>query len=292
MRVILSGDKIFEDTAVTLGNFDGLHRGHIKLINELKDKACKNNLKTVVYILEKPYNSDTKRILTKEQKMDILNTMGIDYVYFQDFTKDFSNITASRFIQDILVDSLNARLVVVGTDYRFGYNRCGDVLYLQNNADKFGFKVNVMDKIDAISSTAIRKLIQNGNIKEANYLLGRPFCFRGNVVKGLKIGRTIGFRTANLEARDGLVIPGNGVYKTATTYNNKVYKSITNIGNNPTISDLKYKSIETNIFEFNQDIYGENIEVTFLDRIRKEKKFKNINELVAQIRDDINTCRD
>lgn len=292
MKVILNDDKIFADTAVTLGNFDGLHRGHVKLIRELKNKALQYNLKTVVYVLEKPYNKGLKRILTKEQKIEILSTMGVDYVYFQDFTKAFSNVTADEFVKDILVDRLNMKLAVVGIDYRFGHNRQGDISYLENNADKFGFKVDVVDKIDGISSTNIRKLIQKGDIREANNLLGRPFCFSGRVIEGLKIGRTIGFRTANLDEQQGLVIPANGVYKTITTYNNNKYKSITNVGNNPTISNLEYKSIETNIFEFDQDIYGENIKVEFLDRIRKEKKFKSVDELVMQIKDDITLCKE
>ena len=290
MEILSKNDKIVYDTAVTIGNFDGLHKGHIKLINELKKRAQEKNLKSVVYILEKSSDFTTDKITTKRQKIEILNLMGIDYVYFKNFTKDFSYMKPFNFIEDILKNRLNARLVVVGPDCKFGYRRQGDITYLKDKSNKFNYSVDVIEKIDNISSTNIRNYIQSGDIKNANNLLGRSYSLEGVVKEGLKIGRTLGFKTANLSLEQGIVLPSNGVYKTRTKYNQKMYDSITNVGNNPTVSNLNYKSIETHIFDFDKEIYGENIEVYFLGKIRDEKIFSNREELVLQIKNDIKVC--
>ena len=290
MEILSKNDKIVYDTAVTIGNFDGLHKGHIKLINELKKRAQEKNLKSVVYILEKSSDFTTDKITTKRQKIEILNLMGIDYVYFKNFTKDFSYMKPFNFIEDILKNRLNARLVVVGPDCKFGYRRQGDITYLKDKSNKFNYSVDVIEKIDNISSTNIRNYIQSGDIKNANNLLGRSYSLEGVVKEGLKIGRTLGFKTANLSLEQGIVLPSNGVYKTRTKYNQKMYDSITNVGNNPTVSTLNYKSIETHIFDFDKEIYGENIEVYFLGKIRDEKIFSNREELVLQIKNDIKVC--
>ena len=290
MEILSKNDKIVYDTAVTIGNFDGLHKGHIKLINELKKRAQEKNLKSVVYILEKSSDFTTDKITTKRQKIEILNLMGIDYVYFKNFTKDFSYMKPFNFIEDILKNRLNARLVVVGPDCKFGYRRQGDITYLKDKSNKFNYSVDVIEKIDNISSTNIRNYIQSGDIKNANNLLGRSYSLEGVVKEGLKIGRTLGFKTANLSLEQGIVLPSNGVYKTRTKYNQKMYDSITNVGNNPTVSNLNYKRIETHIFDFDKEIYGENIEVYFLGKIRDEKIFSNREELVLQIKNDIKVC--
>ncbi len=269
---------------VAIGNFDGLHLGHKKLIERLKYIAKVNNLEPLVYIIERHYVAE--RILTKKQKVDILKDMGICNIYFEDFTEEFKSMRKDEFINKVLKDKFNVKAVVSSHDFRFGKDREGDVDYLK----KF-FNVEVVEKIDGISSTNVRKLLRDGNVKEANKLLGREFSLLGTVVVGLKIGGTIGFKTANMKIDNETILPSNGVYKTKTCYNDKIYDSITNIGYNPTISSLKYKSIETNIFDFNENIYGKDIEVYFLDKIRDEKKFKDVNELVSQIEKDIKKVR-
>lgn len=269
---------------VAIGNFDGLHLGHKKLIERLKYIAKVNNLEPLVYIIERHYVAE--RILTKKQKVDILKDMGICNIYFEDFTEEFKSMRKDEFINKVLKDKFNVEAVVSSYDFRFGKDREGDIDYLK----KF-FNVEVVEKINGISSTNVRKLLRDGNVKEANKLLGREFSLLGTVVVGLKIGGTIGFRTANMKIDNETILPSNGVYKTKTCYNDKIYDSITNIGYNPTISSLKYKSIETNIFDFDEDIYGKDIEVYFLDKIRDEKKFKDVKELVSQIEKDIKKVR-
>lgn len=290
MEVLSSGDKIFFETAVTIGNFDGLHKGHLELINKLCESAKKKGLKSVIYILEKKINAKNNRITTKTQKVEILKELGVDYVYFEDFTKEFSNIKADSFISDILKNRLNAKLIVVGSDCKFGYKRQGDIEYLKSLSAKLNYDVEVVKKIKDVSSTAIRNLIQDGEISKVNILLNRKYSLEGVVKEGLKIGRTIGFKTANLDIEFDVVLPKNGVYKTKTKYNNKTYNSITNVGNNPTISNLDYKSVETHIFNFDKEIYGENIEVEFLGKIRDEIKFSSKEELIMQIKKDIRVC--
>lgn len=272
------------DRIVTIGNFDGLHLGHLEIMKRLIDVGKAKNLEPMVYVIEK--NCLGERILTREDKVDILKDIGICDVYFETFTSKFENTSAYDFIKKVLIDKFNVKAVVVGLDFRFGKNREGDISYLK----KF-FEVDVLKKVDNISSTGIRELIKMGNVKKANMLLGREFFLRGKVIRGLKIGRTIGFKTANLEIDSKMIVPSNGVYKTRTLYDGNLYNSITNIGYNPTIVGLRHKSIETNIFDFDQDIYDKNIEVYFLDKIREEKKFSSVDELVYNIKNDIKKVR-
>lgn len=283
MKVVSEGEIFRQSTAVALGNFDGLHVGHMKLVNKLIEVAAKSGRKSLVYVIE---NDSCDSILPKRKQIDILDKAGVDYVMFRKFSDEFKNIKANVFLKK-LKERFNVGTVVVGEDYRFGRDRMGDI----SSIKKF-FEVDVVDRIDDVSSTTIRNMIREGNIAGANRMLGREFSLEGDVVEGLKNGRKIGFRTANLREPDGMIIPKVGVYKTRTKYNNNVYTSITNIGTNPTIGNLSHNIIETNILDFSEDIYGKSIEVSFVERIRDERKFNSIEELVVRIAEDVKKIRE
>ncbi|MBP5426967.1 MAG: bifunctional riboflavin kinase/FAD synthetase [Clostridiales bacterium] len=283
MEVISGAKALIEATAVTLGNFDGLHLGHLKLINRLIDLANKINGKSLVYVIEK---ENMEKIMTREQKVCALDALGVDYVVFRKFSKEFKNIKAEDFLKE-LKDKFNVSAAVVGDDYRFGKDRQGNITSFK----KF-FEVDVVERVDDVSSTKIRDLIQQGDVFSANELLGWEFCIEGKVMEGLKNGRKIGFKTANITKPVGMIIPKVGVYRTRTKYNDMVYDSITNIGTNPTIGSINYKSIETNIFDFDEDIYGKRIAVKFLERIRGERKFGSIEDLAQQINQDVKKIRE
>ncbi|SDY84690.1 riboflavin kinase / FMN adenylyltransferase [Proteiniborus ethanoligenes] len=286
----------YANTAVALGNFDGLHLGHQYLIEEMKKSAREKNLTTSVFT----FNNDTlvkfktnksNNILTSnDQKISLLEDMGVEILYIVDFTESLMHMTPYEFVKNIIVEELRAKLVVIGFDYRFGYKAQGDGEFLKKAGEEFGFEVHIIQPItkdnNIISSSYIRELINEGLIREANTLLGRPFTISGTVIKGKGRGKGLGFATANLKLSTDYQIPRLGVYKTHTHVNGKKYLSVTNVGNNPTFNDAGF-SFETHIIDFNEDIYGKKIEVLFDDFIRDEIKFSNKDELINQVMDDI-----
>ncbi|KYH35788.1 riboflavin biosynthesis protein RibF [Clostridium tepidiprofundi DSM 19306] len=295
--------KILEDnfnrkfefcTYVTLGSFDGFHLGHLELINKTNELSNKLGCKSMIFtfknhplsIINK--SKTPKIILNDEEKIEIVNNTGIDILNLANFNEDFMKMYPSEFIHK-LVYHYNVKGLVVGFNYKFGYKNEGDIELLRILSKKLNFKLTVIPPIklgdDIISSSRIRRLISDGNIKEANLLLGRYFMLSGNVIEGKKIGRTIGFPTINLDYDDKYIIPANGVYYTNTEINNNFYKSITNIGFNPTVNG-KNLSIETNVLDFNKEIYGEKVKIYFIERIRDEKKFDSIEQLSLQLRID------
>lgn len=283
MRILDEGEVLKKSMAITLGNFDGLHLGHMKLVNRLIDIAAKTGRGSLVYVIE---NCEHDRILTKEQQACILENAGVDYVLFRKFTDEFKRIKAEAFL-DKLKKRFNVGAVVVGDDYKFGNNKEGGISCIRNF-----FDVDIVKRVDDISSTSIRNSILKGDVSLANKMMGREFLIEGKVVEGRKIGRKIGFRTANQKKPDGIIIPKVGVYKTRTKYNNNIYNSITNIGTNPTVGALCKNSIETNILDFEEDIYGKVIEVSFIERIRGEKKFARISDLQRQIEKDVQKIKE
>lgn len=289
--------KLGKSTAVALGNFDGLHIGHKYLIEEMKKGAKKKNLTTCVFT----FNNDTlvkfktnksNNILTSNhQKISLIKDMGVDILYILDFNESLMLMKPYEFIENILIEKLKAKLVVVGFDYRFGHKAQGDVELLKKAGKEYGFEVYVIEPITSdskvISSSYIRDLISKGQIHEANILLGRPFTICGTVIKGKGRGKALGFATANLELSTDYQIPKLGVYKTYTYVNGKKYLSVTNIGNNPTFGDTGF-SLETHIIGFNADIYGKKVEILFENFIRDEIKFIDKKELIVQVMKDIN----
>lgn len=283
-------------TGVGLGNFDGLHIGHMSLINILIRESKLNGFKSLVYTFSKhPENILRKKLftplLTKEsKKIELLNETALDYLYFDEFDEEYSRMTPEEFVKRILVDRLNVKITVAGFDYRFGYKGEGDVALLKELGKKYKFKVIIIPSIkiddEVVSSTKIRQYVAKGDMANVFKLLGRHYSVTAEVISGRRVGNTIGFPTANISPEGYLILPRNGVYITKTYLEGKLYKSITNIGYNPTFEEEKKLTVETHIIDFEENIYGKRIEVFFLKKIRDEKKFNSIEELKSQIKID------
>lgn len=303
MQVITSIDKnaFNKNTGVGLGNFDGLHIGHMALINTLINECKINGLQSVVYTFNKHPDTMLRKklitplITTNEMKTRLLSSTDLDILCYQDFDEAFSRLTPEDFIKNILVDTLRIRLAVVGFNYRFGYMGRGDTEFLKRSGEKYGFKVIVIPPVkvnsEIVSSTLIREYIKKGRIERVFQLLGRHFSLYGTVIDGKRIGRTLGFPTANIIAHPDMVVPANGVYITKTRYDDKWVNSITNVGTAPTLRNEKVFSIETHLLDVNEDIYGKDIEVCFIHKLRCEKKFESVDALKMQVENDIKKAR-
>lgn len=279
---------------IALGSFDGLHKGHLELINEAINLAKKDNSKSMVFtFLNHPreiINQDYKfhYLMENIEKKKILLDLGVDEIVLKEFDCSFMKISPEDFIGN-LCKEYKVKGLVVGFNYRFGFKNKGDIHLLEELSKEYNFKLKVIEpfmyKEEVVSSTRIRNTLLEGNIQEANNMLNRPYSLSGIVVSGKQIGRTIGFPTANLELKGNFIIPKRGVYYTNVLYNNKLYKSITNIGNNPTV-DGESLTIETFILDFDKTIYNEGLELLFLGRIRDEKKFNSLDDLKARLKKD------
>jgi len=289
-------------TGVGLGNFDGLHIGHMALINTLINESKFNGLKSVVYTFKKhPENILRKKLITPllstvNKKIQLLSETSLDYLYFDSFTEVFSRLSPEAFVKEVLVKKLKARLAVAGFYYRFGYKGQGDVRLLEELGKKYNFKVVVIPPIkvddEIVSSTLIRANVLKGNMGRVFELLGRYYSITGKVQNGRRIGSTLGFPTANIHPENYLVLPQNGVYITKTLIGGEFYGSITNIGNNPTFNEHKVISVETHILDFDRDIYDKDIEVFFILKLRPEKKYKSKEDLAKQVQKDIGIARE
>ena len=285
----------YRGNALAIGNFDGVHKGHQKVLAEAKKKAKKNKIKLAVLTFEPiPYMYLKKiknhRLSSLKQKFELLKKEKVDYIFIKKFSKNFRNTNYLKFIEKILYKQLKSKFIFVSKNFRFGKNREGNIKKLKFYGDKFGYKVKIIlpkkKKKKTISSTQIRNLISNGKIKEANQLLGRAWCIRGKVSKGMQRGRKIGFPTCNLKLND-YIIPKKGVYKVNIISKFfKKKKGIANIGLRPTFNGKKLL-LEVNIFGINRNLYKKELNIEFIKFIRPEKKFKNINDLKNQIKKDI-----
>jgi len=277
-------DTKLNNTAVALGKFEGLHKGHMLLVNCVCQKSKELGLKGVVFTINM---SQDKVINLPCERRDILEKSGIDVEVSCDFTPEFGSMSPKEFVEDILVKKLGAKLVVVGTDFRFGNKRAGDVAMLKSFGKDYGFEVIAFDKLmeeeDVISSTLIREMIEIGNVKKASNLMGRDYFVSGKVMKGRQLGRTIGFPTINIIPDNSKLIPAFGAYCTEVLVDNVFYKGITNVGVNPTIDADNNMTIETYLLDFDNDIYDKKVVVFFKDYIRGEKRFNNIEELKVQL---------
>lgn len=284
-------------TAVALGNFDGLHRGHMKLLSMLMDLSQDNGLHSVVYTFDKhPINvmkgeNTLKLIADNEYKQELLSTCHLDTLFFDNF-EAMQNLSPEEFVRDILVEKLNMKIAVVGLHNHYGKDSEGDVKMLREFGQKYGFLVYMIKPLyfgDFLcSSTKIRALIENGEVEKAAELLGRPFKIRNTVVQDKMLGRTLGYPTANMIPGAGQLIPKFGVYGTTTYVDGVAYKSITNVGDSPTVGDGAVR-IETYIIGFDKDVYNEKLEVEFLFKIRDQRAFTNLDELKAQLEEDEKT---
>lgn len=283
-----------EFTAVTLGNFDGIHLGHHKLVEVTKAYAKERSLKTVVFSFyphpvavikkDKPFYT----ILSREEKAEVVSKLGIDIFIEYPFSTEFSEVEAYDFLK-ILSEKLKCKVLVVGNDYCFGKNRKGNFDFLKQCSEEFGFETIQIGAVEMfgerVSSTNIRKCILKRDFEKATKLLGKNYFIAGGVCKGNQIGRTLGFPTANLMPCKDKLLPPDGVYITTSEFMGRKYKSITNIGKNPTV-DGTTKTVETFLFDFDKEIYGQKIKVNFHKFIREEVKFKNIDELKKQLEND------
>jgi len=286
-------------TAVTIGTFDGVHIGHKKLLERLINDAKILNLKsTVLTFFPHPrmilqQDANIKLLNTKEEKIKILEKLGLDFLMIYPFSKEFSRLSATEFVKQILVNGLNSKKIIIGYDHRFGRNRNADIKDLITYGKSFDFQVDEIpaQEIDdvSVSSTKIRKALQEGDIKTANAYLGYEYMLTGVIKKGKGLGRQLNFPTANVFIEeDYKLIPKNGVYIVKSTLQNNTVYGMMNIGFNPTVSGTE-KSIEVHYFDFNQDLYGQKIQVDILDRIRDEHKFNSVEELKLQLQKDKKT---
>ena len=275
---------------VILGNFDGVHKGHQIILKKSVNKAKEENLKSIVYTFnEYPKNKQTK-ITTCSEKAYLLNENGIDYLYLEQFEK-VRNYTPKEFVEKVLVDTLNAKEVYCGFNFTFGKEKSGDVSILEKLLKEKNIKLNVQEPVrdenkEIISSTRVRNYIKEGNFEKVRELLGHNFIILGEVIYGKQLGRVIGFPTANLKF-ENKIYPEFGVYgvKIHIQGDEKIYNGVMNIGRNPTV-DVGVLSVETNIFDFNEDIYGKIILIEVLENIRYEKKFSSVDKLKEQIGKD------
>lgn len=287
----------FKKAVITIGTFDGLHDGHRKIISQLKEASRIINGTTVVitffphprHVLSSTENK-VFILNTLEEKIALLRAEGIENLVIVPFTSEFSSMDAEAYISDFLVNCFHPHTIIIGYDHRFGKNRTGNFELLKEGEKKYGYEVieitaQQLNDI-AISSTKIREKLTEGDVLTANSLLGYVYFFTGKVVKGDQLGRTIGYPTANLEIEDAeKLIPGNGVYAVDVMINDNKLKGMMNIGFRPTVSGV-VKKIEVNIFDFNEDIYNQNITVFLKSKLREEKKFNGLEELKFQLGND------
>lgn len=287
---------------LTIGTFDGVHPGHVKVINNMKKIAERVNGETVLVTFY-PHprfviNSDKKQIkllTTIDEKKILLEKAGINHLIIYPFTKEFSQLSYIDFVKNILVRKLHIEHLVIGYDHKFGHNREGSFEYLNQCASKYNFSIERIEALNVnhinISSTKIRNALEKGDIITANQYLGYSYSVTGKVVRGISLGKQLGFPTANIDYDKDKLIPADGIYAANVTVDNKIYKGMLNIGSRPTVNDdVSDITFEVNIFDFDKDIYNKNITVIFKQRIRDEKKFESLLALRNQIKiDKINT---
>lgn len=280
--------------AVSLGNFDGVHLGHQKLMKNNLEISKKYDLEPAVLLFKQNTKlklKDEKEYMTSlEDKIEILSSIGIHTFCLIDFDEKFMNLSPREFIAEIINKKLNASYIICGKDYRFGKKASGDVDTLEKYEERYNYKTSVVDfekedEFNKISSNHLRDLIREGNIKKVNKLLARPYKIKGTIVDGMKRGRTLNFPTANLKLSFNYVLPIDGVYLTRINIDNKSYYALSNVGKNPTFGENSRK-VETYILDFDQNIYGENVSIEFLEFFRYDIKFTSREELIEQMNID------
>ena len=297
LHEISKTNEKYPEIGLTIGNFDGVHLGHRELLKKIKlDCVAKNLLFVVVTFIPHPQKilqPEKERFLINsyDQRRKLLKKMGVDILVEARFTRDFSTLPPEQFLQEHLLSYPALKNFYLGYDFAFGANKQGDYDLVRSLCKPLNVEVEIQPKFEfqnkVVSSSLIRDRIITGKIDEVEELLARPFHLEGVVVKGEGRGKKIGFPTANIQVSPDLIVPQRGVYITRTNYNGMTYNSITNIGHNPTFKDTHQTHIETNLFDFDTDIYGENLDIEFLHKVRDEKKFPTVNDLIAQIKADV-----
>jgi riboflavin kinase / FMN adenylyltransferase len=286
---------------VTIGNFDGVHMGHREFLHTIKKDCVRDHAKfVVVTFIPHPLHilktQSSFLINTYEERRELLASCGVDYILEIDFTRDFSTLTPEVFLENFIFSFDGISKIYLGHDFAFGANKSGDFHLAKTFCDKRHVELVLQQefkvKSKPVSSTEARAAIQSGDIPKANDLLGRKYFISGRVIKGEGRGKKIGFPTANLGYSKELVIPAKGVYITQVQIKDMIYNSVTNIGVNPTFNTGYEVHVETHLLDFVHDIYGEEIRVSFIKKLREEKKFPSVNDLVKQIDSDVNETRD
>lgn len=292
--------KKFKNPVITVGNFDGVHVGHQKIFKEVREKAFELKGVSIVYTFE-PH---PLRILAPQKKLPLIASFsdkikfieecGIDIVICEDFTPEYAKLSAREFVEGILVDKIGIRIIFVGHDYAFGKGREGNIDTLMALGEELDFEVRVVNAISVddvtISSTMVRDLIRQGEVRKVATFLGRDYSIAGKVVKGKSRGKGLGFPTANLDLANEF-FPKPGIYVVHVFHKDRLYQGVANIGFKPTFKD-KDLSIEVNILDFDKDIYGEDLRISFVERLRDEKAFGSLDELVGQIKADVERARE
>ncbi len=296
MQSDYTSDACLNGTIMALGNFDGIHIGHRVIIEETVQQSVKRGRKSSVLLL----NPHPSQFFSKEKKPFLLTTtadkramfkkIGVDCVYIEDFGTNFALLSPEGFVQQYLVDKYHVGGVVVGFDYSFGHRGQGNTQKLQELGQREGFSVTVREAVsiqgETVSSSLIRKKLSQGLMEDAALFLGYPYHIHGEVIPGSRLGRTLGFPTANLKIDPTTLLPKKGVYLTTALYGGKAYPSLTNVGFKPTVSG-NHLSVEIHLLHFSGNLYGQELIISFLQRIRDERVFKDTNELKEQIARDI-----
>ncbi|WP_316791645.1 bifunctional riboflavin kinase/FAD synthetase [Pedobacter frigoris] len=289
--------KKLNNAVATIGTFDGVHYGHQKIIKRLCELAKTTGGESVILtffphprMIIDPENQDLKMINTIHEKAKILEELGVDHLIITPFTRDFSNLSPEEYIKNILVDTIGIKHLIVGYDHRFGKDRKGGLKELEDLSEVLEYKIEEIPEQDiddvAVSSTKIRKALLNGEVGLAATYLGYNFSLSGRVIKGDKIGRTIGFPTANLFVEETYkLIPSDGIYAVTVRMEEGFFKGMAYIGQRPTINGMT-RNIEVNIFDFNKEIYGQDITMTFLEFLRHDVKFTGLEALKLQLQKD------
>jgi len=306
LEVYKSTNEFFSEDPIvlTIGTFDGVHAGHRAVIDVLSQKAEEIGGKTALLtfhphprVILHPDNHGLKLLNTMEERMELLEGAGLDFLIIEEFNLELSRLTPLEYVKNLLAEGIKPSIIVIGDDHRFGRNREGDFNALEEMGKMFGFEVIALDAKYVndirVSSTKIRQAIYQGDMQIASEFLTETFPLVGMVVKGQKLGRDLGFPTANIEVDKELkIIPKNGVYAVwAITPDGTKRKAMLNIGERPTVSNSSNTSIEVNILDFSENLYGENLEIRFVKRLREERRFDNIDELKAALIDDENSVR-
>lgn len=298
----------FKQSVITTGTFDGVHLGHLKIIEQVKQEAKEMNGESVLVtfyphprlILQGRHTGEIKLLTTHAEKIGRLSLTGVDHIVVVPFTRDFSEIEPNDYISEFLIKKLRAKCIITGYDHHFGKNRKGDFRLLKDFSKKWNYSVKeipeyVMEEV-IISSTRIRKALQEGDIETANEFLGYDYFIDGTVVHGHKLGKSLGYPTANIEVKDeDKLIPKYGIYIVGISIlqsgmDDKILPAVMSIGIRPTIDDNR-ETIEVHIFDFNEDLYGKQLRVHFKQYIRPEIKFDNLDDLKAKIQEDEKMAR-
>ena len=299
MKIYRFGEEVPFKTSITIGMFDGVHRGHQALVKKALDFAKGHNLTPLVYTF---YNHPVKELSRKyitllEEKLFLLEHFGIKYVYLAELNREFMEKTPEEFLKGEICEKVHAKSIVVGKNFRFGKNRSGDVQVMEKILRSYGIDVFPAELFyyngKPISSSIIHSLINDGDIKIANELLGYSFFLSGKIISGKGIGRLLGFPTANLDYFNGYkVLPSNGVYITVASVEGTFYKSVTNVGFNPTFENSDKTKVEIHFIDEQINLYGKSVRLHFLKRLREEKKFPNAELLMEQIERDVHSAKE